>query len=57
MQIKVEGGELDVGLDDFVDPPDIKRERGFARHAGTALAAQLSAEAADSAESTYSNLQ
>ena len=30
--MKVEGGELDVGLDDFVDPPDIKRERGFARH-------------------------
>jgi hypothetical protein len=25
VQIKVEGGELDVGCTDFADPPDIKR--------------------------------
>jgi hypothetical protein len=38
VRIKVEGGELDVGCEDFPEPPDIKRKRGLARQAGAALA-------------------
>jgi hypothetical protein len=38
VRIKVEGGELDVGCEDFLEPPDIKRKRGLARQAGAALA-------------------
>src|SRR5271166_7018709 len=46
VQIEVEGGELDVGLEDFADPPDIEHKRVFARQAGAALAAQFAAEIA-----------
>jgi len=46
MQKEVEGGELDVGLDDFADPPDIEDEWIFARQAGASFAPQFAPEIA-----------
>ena len=46
VQIEVEGSEFEVGCEDFADPSDIEDERGFARQAGAALAAQFTSEIA-----------
>ena len=43
VQVDVEGGELNVGLDDFADAPRIEEKRVFARLAATALAPQFAA--------------
>ena len=42
----IEGGELDVGLEDFANPRDIKDERVLKRQAGAALAPQIATEIA-----------
>src|SRR5262249_33267733 len=46
VQIKVEGGGLGVGLDDFADPARVKQQRVFARQDAAALPAQFAAEIA-----------
>src|ERR1700756_5582986 len=46
VQIEIKGGELDLGLEDFADPPDIEDERVFARQTGAALAPQFAPEIA-----------
>ena len=46
VQMEVEGGELNVGLEDLADPPWIEDGRVFARQASAALAAQFAAEIA-----------
>jgi hypothetical protein len=46
VQIEVEDGELDVGLEDLADPPWIEDGRVFARQAGAAFPAQFAPEIA-----------
>jgi hypothetical protein len=46
VQVEVEDGELNVGLEDLADPPWIEDGRFFARQARAALAAQFAAEIA-----------
>jgi hypothetical protein len=46
MPKEIEGGQLDMGCEDFANPPDIEDRRVFARRAGPTLAAQFASEIA-----------
>jgi len=54
VQIEVEGGELDVGGDDFADPPWIKDERVVTGQASATLAPEFAPEIAPCSGWTFS---